>query len=196
MMVFAPLAFTKVNYDMYRRAAEELGYEPAPEQLAFCVGTYVAETDEKAHQEAKEHVMWLFHTGLKTPEQYFFPPGYTSGQSLRGMLKGRAKFNIKPFWELTYEELIDQQYMIVGSPDTVAEKLAIYTDELGAGIHVAGGMQVGTMPHWKVVKNMTLFAEEVMPHFRPPGNLPAWKRGIPIPGAPGSFEGAKVAAAS
>src|SRR6185369_287635 len=187
MMVFAPLGFTKVNYDMYRRAAEEFGYEPAPEQLAFCVGTYVAETDEKAHQEAKEHVMWLFHTGLKTPEQYFFPPGYTSGQSLRGMLKGRAKFNIKPFWELTYEELIDQQYVIVGSPDTVAEKLAIYTDELGAGIHVAGGMQVGTMPHWMAVKNMTLFAEEVMPHFRPPGNLPAWKRGVPVPGTPESL---------
>jgi len=187
MMVFAPLGFTKLNYDMYRRAAEEFGYEPAPEQLAFCVGTYVAETDEKAHQEAKDHIMWLFHTGLKTPEQYFFPPGYTSGASLRGMLRGRDKFNIKPFWELTYEELIAQQYVIVGSPATVAEKLAIYTDELGAGIHVAGGMQVGTMPNWKVVKNMTLFAEEVMPHFRPPGNLPAWKRGVPVPGTPESL---------
>jgi len=71
-------------------------------------------------------------------EQYFFPPGYTSGASLRGMLRGRDKFNIKPFWELTYEELIAQQYVIVGSPATVAEKLAVYTDELGAGIHVAG----------------------------------------------------------
>jgi hypothetical protein len=37
------------------------------------------------------------------------------------------------------------------------------------------------------VKSMTLFAEEVMPHFRPPGNLPAWKRGIPVPGTPESL---------
>jgi len=43
------------------------------------------------------------------------------------------------------------------------------------------------MPNWKVVKNMTLFAEEVMPHFRPPGNLPAWKRGVPVPGTPESL---------
>ena len=44
-------------------------------------------------------------------------------------------------------------------------------------------MQVGNMPHWKVVKNMTLFADEVMPNFRPPGNRPAWERGVPLPGA-------------
>jgi alkanesulfonate monooxygenase SsuD/methylene tetrahydromethanopterin reductase-like flavin-dependent oxidoreductase (luciferase family) len=166
MMVFAPLAFTKVNYDMYRRAAEEEGYEPAPEQLAFCVGTYVAETDEIAHREARDHIMWLFKRGLKVPDYHWFPPGYTSGKSLRGMLMGKAKFNIKDHVDLTYEELIEQQYVIVGSPQTVAEKLAIYTEELGAGIHVGAGMQVGDMPNWKVVKNMTLFAEEVMPHFR------------------------------
>jgi alkanesulfonate monooxygenase SsuD/methylene tetrahydromethanopterin reductase-like flavin-dependent oxidoreductase (luciferase family) len=187
MMVFAPLAFTKFNYDMYRRAAEEEGYEPAPEQLAFCTGTYVAETDEIAHREAKEHIMWLFHRGLKVPDYHFFPPGYTSGKSLRGMLKGKEKFNIKNHVDLTYEELIDQQYVIVGSPETVVEKLSVYTEELGAGILVGAGMQVGDMPNWKVVKNMTLFAEEVMPHFRPPGNKPAWERGVPVPGSPESL---------
>lgn len=55
MMVFAPLSFTKINYEMYRNAANEAGYEPSPEQLAFCVPTYVAETDEIAHAEAREH---------------------------------------------------------------------------------------------------------------------------------------------
>jgi hypothetical protein len=100
------------------------------------------------------------------------------------MLMGKAKYGIKKHTELSYEELLDQQIVIVGSPSTVAEKLAVYTEKLGAGIHVGAGMQVGDMPNWKVVKNMTLFAEEVMPHFRPPGNQPAWERGEPVPGAP------------
>jgi alkanesulfonate monooxygenase SsuD/methylene tetrahydromethanopterin reductase-like flavin-dependent oxidoreductase (luciferase family) len=185
MMVFAPLAFTKLNYEMYRRAANDAGYEASPEQLAFCVPTYVAETDEQAHAEAREHYLWLFGTGLKVPAYQHFPPGYTSGRSLRGMLEGRAKFGMKDHWELTYEELVDQQYIIVGSADTVAEKLNIYAEECGAGVHVGASMQVGTMPHWKVVKNMTLFAEEVMPRFRPPGNQPAWERGVPLPGSAG-----------
>jgi hypothetical protein len=99
------------------------------------------------------------------------------------MVMGKAKFGMKDHWELTYQELLDEQYIIVGSADTVAEKLAIYTEELGAGIHVGASMQVADMPNWKVVKNMTLFAEGVMPHFRPPGNQPAWARGVPAPGA-------------
>ena len=183
MMVFAPLSFTKLNYEMYRNAANEAGYEASPEQLAFCVPTYVAETDEIAHAEAREHYMWLFGTGLKVPAYQHFPPGYTSGRSLRGMLEGRAKFGMKDHWDLTYEELVDEQYIIVGSPDTVAERLNIYAEECGAGVHVGASMQVGTMPNWKVVKNMTLFAEEVMPRFRPPGNQPAWERGVPLPGS-------------
>ena len=148
--------------------------------------TYVAETDEQAHAEAREHYMWLFHTGLKMPGLPALPARLRrAARSLRGMLEGSAKFGMKDHWELTYEELVDEQYIIVGSPDTVAEKLAIYAEECGAGIHVGASMQVGDMPNWKVVKNMTLFAEEVMPHFRPAGNEPAWKRGVPLPGSAG-----------
>ena len=39
---------------------------------------------------------------------------------------------------------------------------------------------------------MTLFAEEVMPHFRPPGNKPAWERGVPVPGSPESLSPAGI----
>src|SRR5213076_2049697 len=61
MMVFAPLWFTKT--------------------------AYVAETDEKAHAEARDHIMWLFHRGLKIPDYHWFPPGYMSGKSLGNMLQ-------------------------------------------------------------------------------------------------------------
>jgi alkanesulfonate monooxygenase SsuD/methylene tetrahydromethanopterin reductase-like flavin-dependent oxidoreductase (luciferase family) len=99
------------------------------------------------------------------------------------MLEAKVKYNIKDHWELTYEELLADHYVIVGSPQTVAEKLARFTDELGAGVHVGASMHVGDMPHWKVVKNMTLFAEEVMPLFREKGAGPIWSRGEPPPGA-------------
>jgi alkanesulfonate monooxygenase SsuD/methylene tetrahydromethanopterin reductase-like flavin-dependent oxidoreductase (luciferase family) len=185
MMVFAPYWFTKAAYDMYRRvAAEKYGQEVKKEQLGFCVPTYVAETDEKAHSEAREHILWLFQTGLKIPAYHNFPPGYLSPESYGGMLRARVRHNMKKLWELSYDELVADQYIIVGSPATVAEKLARYTDELGAGLHVAASMQVGDMPHWKVVKNMTLFATEVMPHFRDKGVGPIWQHGEPIPGTP------------
>jgi alkanesulfonate monooxygenase SsuD/methylene tetrahydromethanopterin reductase-like flavin-dependent oxidoreductase (luciferase family) len=165
MMVFAPLALTKLNYDMYREAAAEAGYTPTPDQLAFCVPVHTAETDAKAHAEAREHFEWLFHTALKLPAWQVLPPGYMSSRSLRGMLAGRAQFGMKDYADISYQEMLDQQYIIVGSPDTVADRLSVYSEELGAGIHIGGGMAGGSMPHELVQQSMHLFAE-VMPRFR------------------------------
>jgi hypothetical protein len=46
----------------------------------------VAETDEQAHAEGRQHIEWLFHKGLKQGLERVMPPGYTSLCSLRGML--------------------------------------------------------------------------------------------------------------
>jgi hypothetical protein len=44
---------------------------------------------------------------------------------------------------------------------------------------MSAGGHIGSMPHWLVVKNMTLFAEEVMPHFREADGKPVWARAEP-----------------
>jgi alkanesulfonate monooxygenase SsuD/methylene tetrahydromethanopterin reductase-like flavin-dependent oxidoreductase (luciferase family) len=161
MMVYSPVKQQQRAYQLYRRVAEEqCGYQASPEQLAFCVPCYVAETDEQARREAEPHLMWLFHVGLKYGP-YGMPPGYMSERSMMAMLAARAT----PFSQLTMDELMEQGYVIVGSPDTVIEKLAHYTDRLQAGIMVSGA-HWGDMPPDKVRRNMELFATQVMPHFR------------------------------
>jgi hypothetical protein len=45
---------------------------------------------------------------------------------------------------------------------------------LGAGGHM------GSMPHWLVMKNTQLMAEEVIPHFRAPDGKPSWMREEPL----------------
>ncbi len=55
-----------------------------------------------------------------------------------------------------------------GSPDTVAEVIAHWAEEAGtARINVV--LEHGDMPEWKTVKNMTLFANEVIPRIRAKG---------------------------
>ena len=164
MMVYSPVEQQRKAYDLYRRLAEEqFGYEAAPEQLAFCVPCYVAETDELARREAEPHLLWLFHVGLKYGP-FGMPPGYVSERSLKAMMAAHGK----AFTDLTMDDLIDDGYVIVGSPDTVIEKLAHYTDRLHAGIMVSGA-HWGDMPEDKVRRNMELFATRVMPHFRAEG---------------------------
>lgn len=163
MMVFSPVAQQRKAYELYRRLAEEkFGYEASPEQLAFCVPCYVAETDEIARKEAEPHLLWLFHKGLKTGP-FGMPPGYVTEKSLAAMM--RVGLRQKSFGELTMDDLINDGYCIVGSPATVIEKLSYYTETLKAGLMVSGA-QWGDMPKEKVQKNMELFATQVMPAFR------------------------------
>ncbi len=161
MMVFSPVEHQRKAYDLYRRLAEEkYGYEAQPSQLAFCVPTYVADTDAQAMKEAEPHMMWLFHKGLKTGP-FGLPPGYVSEASLAGMMKAQ----VRNFGSLSFQELVDAGYIIVGSPATVIEKLQLYTTQLHAGTMVSG-CSVGDMPRELVYKNMHLFATQVMPALR------------------------------
>ncbi len=161
MTVFMPMNQRQRAYDMYRRLAEEkYGYEAQPEQLAFCVPCYIAENDDIAMKEAEQYIMWLFNKGLKVRPQFFVPPGYMSERSLKAMIEGGG-FGQKR----TFKELIDTGVIIVGSVDTVVEKLSYYTDVLHAGMLVTGG-HVGEIPDYLVLKTQELIAQEVMPHFR------------------------------
>jgi alkanesulfonate monooxygenase SsuD/methylene tetrahydromethanopterin reductase-like flavin-dependent oxidoreductase (luciferase family) len=161
MSVYAPTPVVKRWFDGYRQAANDIGYEPDPEKLGLSIPVYVAETDEQAHAEGRQHIEWLFHKGLKQGLERVMPPGYTSPGSLRGMLASRSK----PFNELTYEEIIDNGMAVVGSPDSVGERFEALIDELGFG-QVISLMGVGDMPHYRTVKSMELFATQVMPALR------------------------------
>ena len=93
--------------------------------------------------------------------QFAIPPGYVTERSLAAILRS----GLKRFHQLTYQELIDEGYIIVGSPATVIEKLSVYTEQMKAGMLI-GGAHCGDMPESKVQKNLELFSKEVMPHFR------------------------------
>jgi alkanesulfonate monooxygenase SsuD/methylene tetrahydromethanopterin reductase-like flavin-dependent oxidoreductase (luciferase family) len=84
-----------------------------------------------------------------------------SERSLRGMLQSGARLGQRA----TFKELVDNGTVIVGSVDTVIEKLSYLTDVLHAGMLVTGG-HVGEIPDELVLKLQELMAKEVMPHFR------------------------------
>ena len=115
--------------------------------------------------------------GAQAPATYFAGrPATSRRQSFRNFLGTIIEKGIPDIYDLTYEFLIEHGYAIVGSPDTVIEQLTKLTDELGTGVVTGAGGQWGAMPHWMAIKNMTLMAEEVMPHFREPDGKPMWAK--------------------
>jgi len=159
--VFTSFAQTKRLIDEYKAAAEAAGYTALPEQIGFAVPTYVAETDARAREEAAPHVLWLFRRGLKIPPHFLLPPGYITEESLRKFLAA----GLRPPGDLSFEELDAGGYILVGSPHTVVGRLKDMQRQLNFGLFIGGG-RIGDMPHDKAVRNMELFAREVMPHFR------------------------------
>jgi alkanesulfonate monooxygenase SsuD/methylene tetrahydromethanopterin reductase-like flavin-dependent oxidoreductase (luciferase family) len=64
---------------------------------------------------------------------------------------------------ITWDQLLAET-LAVGSPDTVADKIAEMRD-LGVG-EVLCWMNFGGLPHERVRRSMELFAREVLPRFR------------------------------
>jgi alkanesulfonate monooxygenase SsuD/methylene tetrahydromethanopterin reductase-like flavin-dependent oxidoreductase (luciferase family) len=84
--------------------------------------------------------------------------------SMRGLLMA----DMKPFSELSYEELVGEGYALVGSPDSVTARLRELHDELGFG-QLIGLFSIGDMTHEQTTTSMELFASQVIPAMRPVG---------------------------
>ena len=152
--------FFKKTYGLFKQACEREGYEAHPEQMGLLMPIYVGETDDQARAEFEEH-FWYFKRKL-IPGLTLAPPGYTSIQSAMRVFRSVDKLFISGVE--SWEDVERGTYAVVGSPDTVYEKLAQHNEELGAG-NLLGLFQLGNMPADKARANMARFAEQVMPRL-------------------------------
>ena len=65
----------------------------------------------------------------------------------------------------TWEEVDKAGYVVVGSPETVRQRLEDYAKKVGFGLMIAN-FSVGNAPREYTEKSMRLFAEKVMPKLR------------------------------
>lgn len=166
--VYESAANVKAMFDDVRAATRRQGYEADPSMLGWMLPIYVAETDEQARAEAAEHVLYLFHKLSHRPFELFLPPGYMSTASMQ---KAIDRFNRrKGQTRASFDSLLEDGTLIFGSPKTVRERLARYQQELGFG-KLVPLLHFGSLPHDLTMKNLELFAREVMPALRPLGEL-------------------------
>jgi alkanesulfonate monooxygenase SsuD/methylene tetrahydromethanopterin reductase-like flavin-dependent oxidoreductase (luciferase family) len=167
---FFHMSLFERNYALFRRTWVEAGREPDPSKLGLLLPVYVGDTDATARQEFEPHFWYFAHRLLDGVQ--ISPPGYTSASSAMRMMQAQSSFMTAV---KTWEEVEEGSYAVVGSADTVFEKLARHIETLGAG-YFLGLFQLGTMPHEQTTHNLEAFAEGVMPRLKaefPTG--PAWK---------------------
>jgi alkanesulfonate monooxygenase SsuD/methylene tetrahydromethanopterin reductase-like flavin-dependent oxidoreductase (luciferase family) len=126
----------ELNNKLRERAAH-FGNKIRPDQLPLGVLAYVAETEEQARAEFVEHLQFFFEDALRTTPQFLAPPGYISIEQLKA----------------------------VGTPEKVANQIGEWGRLMGTNHFNIQGC-LGNMPHWKVVKNLSMIAEGVIPRLR------------------------------
>lgn len=148
---------------------ENRGLKKNPYRAGFLQLVAVSETDERAELEYAEHVKYFYSKCLHIPPHYFGPPGHQDYTSLeKGIRSGfaaRMQEELANLKQYGYKDFVDNQFVICGSPATVREQLRQAASDLHVG-NLMVLLHIGSMPHHLTIKNIQLFATEVLPYLR------------------------------
>jgi len=164
MVTFSPESAVVRYHVMYREAAQAHGYAASGNQLGWAAPIYVADSDERARDEAKAGIESLFNNFLPMPYEMLLPPGYTSNASMKATIKLRSALGAWPRKQ-SVDELIANGTVVIGSPATVREKIERVREQTGFDILITL-LQFGVLPDHLARRNMELFADQVMPKLR------------------------------
>jgi alkanesulfonate monooxygenase SsuD/methylene tetrahydromethanopterin reductase-like flavin-dependent oxidoreductase (luciferase family) len=158
--VFTPIPAQLKSFENYRSVAAKHNQPTDSESIIISAMVFVAESEEKAIEEGRDHILFYFKNLLKTDSHLNSPPGYLPVERLRKRLESGATE-----LDVTWEGLTTVYRTALGTPDHVAERIAFWCEQAQSS-KIILHLHVGDMPHWKAVKNITLFAEEVIPRVR------------------------------
>jgi alkanesulfonate monooxygenase SsuD/methylene tetrahydromethanopterin reductase-like flavin-dependent oxidoreductase (luciferase family) len=167
--------FGKKLMDGFWAKMDEMGVDRNPFRAGFAQQICVSETDERAEKEYLEHVSYFFNKCLHIPPYFFEAPGYRTRKSTEFAIKTNQPGAIAAAaaLEKNWKTLNEEGFIIAGSPSTVADRLIEVAKTLRVGnLHAL--LQIGSMPHELTKKNITLFAEEVMPRIRSVWDAEGW----------------------
>jgi alkanesulfonate monooxygenase SsuD/methylene tetrahydromethanopterin reductase-like flavin-dependent oxidoreductase (luciferase family) len=154
--------------DGFWEFVDQAGVEPNPYRAGFLQLVVVSETDAKAEQEYFPHIRYFYDKCLHIAPELLAIPGHQDYRSLSHSVKninpGQMQLMAQvPNWK--YRDFVENQFVIAGSPATVRDQLMEAVRKLRVG-NLMVLLHIGSMPHELTLKNIDLFAREVMPHFR------------------------------
>ena len=167
---------TQDMMSIYADAAREVGFEPGPEHYGYMIRVHVQDTDEKAQEIGKGFLSANVGIGgLDLPSDYMMPVGYNSGgkrpdnpdprhMRLREMLRNDPFSGVK-LDPAAYQAAIDAGRWIIGSPDTVVEKLRDFITRVRPGI-LSLWTNDGTISHDDSMRCLELMGQEVLPAIK------------------------------
>jgi alkanesulfonate monooxygenase SsuD/methylene tetrahydromethanopterin reductase-like flavin-dependent oxidoreductase (luciferase family) len=148
---------------------ERLGKDRNPYRAGFLQFVGVAESHDEAMELYREPAEYFYKRCLHLDGRFAMPPGYASEATIRARVQSQvvqaSRGNTGPIGDRSFEGIVERGYVIVGSPDEVAERLRRVARELNVG-HLMLLLQFGNMGRQLTLHNTELFAKRVMPQLR------------------------------
>ena len=156
---------------------DRLGKDKNPYQAGFLQFIGVGESRQHAFDLYAEAAEYFYGRCLHVDPKWATPPGYTSEGSQRAGIESqikqaadagvRGKSTGERFAAVArdMDAIVEKGYVIIGSPDEVAEQLREVATQLNVG-HLMLLLQYGNMSKDLTRYNTKLFAEQVMPKLR------------------------------
>lgn len=157
-------------FNMYREAlkdAEPVGDAINNQAAAFTLGL-CGDDNHEARQLAADAAKWYY--GLNREFARDFASDWGSASNVPESYKYYARLAEKgidiksTIYPLTPDEMADQAMIVSGDPESCIRAVKRY-EETGADELIIC-MQMGNIPHDKIMRSVELFATEVMPKFK------------------------------
>ena len=152
--------------DGYWQRVKERGKDLSPYRAGFAQTIVVAESDAEAERDYREHIDYFYNRCLHVYPGFADAPGYRTIKTLKANVTSQmTQQALGDVSSMSWDQLVNDGYVIAGSPDTVAKQMK----ELITGLRVGNIfclIHVGNMPKEKCLRSSKLFAEEVMPQLR------------------------------
>ena len=151
------------------RRVEANGADPNPYRLAFLQFVGVADSDAEAYKLYKEPAEYFFNRSLHVYPGFVDPPGYLTEASTRAKYQSAVRAVVRAKQakhDLTWDEMVEKGYVVIGGPDTVRETLEHVAQTFNCG-HLLTMLQFGNMSDELTRYNTKTFAEKVAPALRP-----------------------------
>jgi alkanesulfonate monooxygenase SsuD/methylene tetrahydromethanopterin reductase-like flavin-dependent oxidoreductase (luciferase family) len=158
-----------------------LGKEPNPYLGGFAQFFGVADTEAEAWKLYREPAEYFFNRCLHVYAGFADPPGYKTVNTVRAGVEGmveraareataRAESRGAPGATggrpgLSFEQMVEQGYVILGTPDQVADRVGELATSLNIG-HLMALCHFGDMDKDLVFHNTELMATKVLPQVR------------------------------
>lgn len=161
--------------DGYWAKVRELGQEPNPFRAGFLQFVGVANSKKEAIELYREPAEYFYNRCLHVDPRFTGPPGYLSEASIRANLGSQVAAaasaaqdryaGVLSRVKRDMEGFVDKGYLVVGSPDEVADQLRKCATELNVG-NLMVLMQFGNMSKELAMYNTELFAKKVAPQLK------------------------------